>query len=281
MQTPHIRLGKHYWVLSACFVALVAGGWLMLAPFALGYQNYGATWTPQAVNQFWVGLGVVLLAVAGIALTALDLRRDLRDAGILAAGVGRPPQTAPAGRPMVTTRPRPQTPYPPGMAGEAPMYAPGSYMAGRAPIPEASQMPGTASMQPAPGTVGPPQLSSTPSGRPAYQAYQGQQLSRPAQPPAAAQVAPAAPGWNAYPPPARRPPPTPSRPVFQGPQEQPPAQPAPTQSAPPGTQPPRYDFDQAMMLLAQSLAQEMAERQRGSKSEGTEEPKAMEGSGAR
>ncbi|HET8628502.1 MAG TPA: hypothetical protein VFL91_13860 [Thermomicrobiales bacterium] len=100
-----VNLGKHYWVLAVGLVTLLIGAWLMIAPFALGYQPYGAGWADATLNDFWFGLGVVLVSLAGLVLFALALLGDLR-----AAGVVRP-------------RPRPQ-PVARRAAPEAPTAAP-------------------------------------------------------------------------------------------------------------------------------------------------------------
>ncbi|MBF6591530.1 MAG: hypothetical protein IVW57_13520 [Ktedonobacterales bacterium] len=83
MDVSHLRLDRYLWPLAACLVALLAGGWLMLAPFALGYQGYGAGWVTQTSNQFWVGLGVVLVAIVALALFAFSLVSGLLDAGVI------------------------------------------------------------------------------------------------------------------------------------------------------------------------------------------------------
>jgi hypothetical protein len=80
-------LAKHGWALGTCVVTLLAGAWLMLAPFALGYQGYGASWSTQTINQFWLGLGVVVFSALGLALFAIALASELREAGVL----GGPP----------------------------------------------------------------------------------------------------------------------------------------------------------------------------------------------
>ncbi len=66
-------------------VVLFAGGWLMLAPFALGYQPEGAEWADATVVDFWSGLGLAVLAfVVGLVLVG-DLVGRLRAAGAIAA----------------------------------------------------------------------------------------------------------------------------------------------------------------------------------------------------
>ena len=66
-------------------VAGLTGGWLVLAPWALGQQG-GSDWTTVTRNEFGSGLGLIVLAVAGIAIVAVQMVRTLREAGALAPG---------------------------------------------------------------------------------------------------------------------------------------------------------------------------------------------------
>lgn len=71
----------------------MAGGWLVLAPWALGEQGVG-DWTTVTRNEFGTGLG--LIALAGLALLVVTVQsvRSLREVGVRA-----PPRPArsPAG----------------------------------------------------------------------------------------------------------------------------------------------------------------------------------------
>ncbi|HEY7201697.1 MAG TPA: hypothetical protein VIC57_15855 [Candidatus Dormibacteraeota bacterium] len=69
--------------LGWAIVAGLAGGWLVLAPWALGTQGAG-DWTTVTRNQVFSGAGLIALALAGIAIVALQSIRSLRDAGVLA-----------------------------------------------------------------------------------------------------------------------------------------------------------------------------------------------------
>jgi hypothetical protein len=69
----------------------LAGGWLMLSPWALGEQASGS-WTPVTQTEFFTGLGLVVLSLLGLVLVALQALQGLRQAGVIA---GRP--SAPAG----------------------------------------------------------------------------------------------------------------------------------------------------------------------------------------
>jgi hypothetical protein len=93
MTKTNIRLDRHLWGLGVSLITLLIGGWLMLAPFALGYQHYGASWVNQTENDFWLGLGIVIVSVAGIALFVASLMSALRTIGVIRP---RPRLTAPA-----------------------------------------------------------------------------------------------------------------------------------------------------------------------------------------
>ena len=73
-------------VLGASWALAVglAGGWLMLSPWALGEQPSGGNWTSVTQTQFFTGLGLVVLSVLGLALVALHAVQGLRQAGVLA-----------------------------------------------------------------------------------------------------------------------------------------------------------------------------------------------------
>ena len=76
-------IGKHVCGMVASLLILVAGGWLILAPFALGYQPYGANWVDQTTNNFVVGICVAAVALISFALFFVSLLGSLRAAGIL------------------------------------------------------------------------------------------------------------------------------------------------------------------------------------------------------
>ncbi|TMC06364.1 MAG: hypothetical protein E6J41_19055 [Chloroflexi bacterium] len=65
------------------FVAGLAGGWLVLAPWALGVQGSG-DWTTVTRTEVATGAGLVVLAVAGIVVVAVQSVRTLRESGVLA-----------------------------------------------------------------------------------------------------------------------------------------------------------------------------------------------------
>lgn len=85
MQTTRLSFSKYIWGMVASLIIFLAGGWLILAPFALGYQPYGASWDSQTTNDFVTGIPVAVVALVSFAFFFLSLLGALRAAGILAA----------------------------------------------------------------------------------------------------------------------------------------------------------------------------------------------------
>src|SRR5437868_15210546 len=85
MQTTRPSIGKYVCGIAASLIIFLAGGWLVLAPFALGYQPYGADWVSQTTNDFATGIPVAVVALLSFAFFFLSLLGALRAAGILAA----------------------------------------------------------------------------------------------------------------------------------------------------------------------------------------------------
>jgi hypothetical protein len=83
MQTTRFTLSKYICGMVASLIVFLAGGWLILAPFALGYQPYGADWTSQTTNDFATGIPVAVVALVSFAFFFLSLLGTLRAAGIL------------------------------------------------------------------------------------------------------------------------------------------------------------------------------------------------------
>ena len=77
---------------GALLGALV-GAWLMLAPFALAYQNSGADWADPTYVDFWTGLPLLIVSVVGLILYVSGLVEELRRRGIM-----RRPYAEPAGQ---------------------------------------------------------------------------------------------------------------------------------------------------------------------------------------
>lgn len=85
MSTTRPSPGKYIYGMVASLIILLAGGWLILAPFALGYQPYGASWVSQTTNDFVVGICVAVVALISFALFFFSLLGSLRAAGVIAA----------------------------------------------------------------------------------------------------------------------------------------------------------------------------------------------------
>lgn len=93
MSVTRPSLGKYICGMVASLAVFLAGGWLILAPFALGYQPYGADWVSQTTNDFVVGICVAVVALISFALFFFSLLGSLRASGVIAA---RPRQAVPA-----------------------------------------------------------------------------------------------------------------------------------------------------------------------------------------
>jgi hypothetical protein len=104
MNTTRPTIGKYIWGMAASLIILLAGGWLILAPFALGYQPYGADWVSQTTNSFVMGICVAVVALISFALFFSSLLRSLRVAGVLTAPT-RPVAQAPAPDQVQATMP--------------------------------------------------------------------------------------------------------------------------------------------------------------------------------
>ncbi len=73
-------------------LGLLGGLWLMLAPFAQGYQLSGANWADATKADFWTGIALVIISVGGIVLYTLALVEELRSRGIIERRVKPQPQ---------------------------------------------------------------------------------------------------------------------------------------------------------------------------------------------
>jgi hypothetical protein len=85
MTTARPSLGKYLVGMAASLIIFLAGGWLIPAPFALGYQPYGADWVSQTTNDFVVGICVAVVALVGFGFFFSSLLGSLRTVGVLAA----------------------------------------------------------------------------------------------------------------------------------------------------------------------------------------------------
>ena len=62
---------------------MLAGAWLMLAPFALAYQPSGAAWADPTYTDFWSGLAILVVSLIGLLMYVLGLVEELRRRGII------------------------------------------------------------------------------------------------------------------------------------------------------------------------------------------------------
>jgi len=85
MKTTRSSLGKYVCGMAASLIIFLAGGWLILAPFALGYQPYGADWVSQTTNSFILGICVAVVALVAFFLFFFSLLGSLRATGVLVA----------------------------------------------------------------------------------------------------------------------------------------------------------------------------------------------------
>ena len=83
MQTTRSSLSKYVCGMAASLIIFLAGGWLILAPFALGYQPYGTDWVSQTTNSFVLGICVAVVALISFALFFYSLLGSLRATGVL------------------------------------------------------------------------------------------------------------------------------------------------------------------------------------------------------
>ncbi|MEU0566524.1 hypothetical protein ABZ297_14170 [Nonomuraea sp. NPDC005983] len=83
----------------AAALALIAGLWLMIAPFALGTQPENADWTDPTISEFFTGLGVAVVGLVGVAAFVAAIHEELVARGLVTVRERRPepePEPAPA-----------------------------------------------------------------------------------------------------------------------------------------------------------------------------------------
>ena len=68
--------------LGWALVTGLAGGWLIVAPWALGEQG-GGDWTTVTRNEVFTGLALIALAVLAAVVVAAQTVRSLREAGMI------------------------------------------------------------------------------------------------------------------------------------------------------------------------------------------------------
>jgi hypothetical protein len=94
MQTTRPSIGKYVCGMAASLIIFLAGGWLILAPFALGYQPYNASWVSQTTNDFATGIPVAVVALIAFTFFFMSLTRSLAAAGVVVAQPKAQPQAA-------------------------------------------------------------------------------------------------------------------------------------------------------------------------------------------
>ncbi|MFB4269296.1 hypothetical protein [Nonomuraea sp. GTA35] len=67
----------------AAALAVLAGLWLMIAPFALGTQPEGADWTNATQSEFFAGLGVAVVGLVGAIAFVLAVHEELVVRGLV------------------------------------------------------------------------------------------------------------------------------------------------------------------------------------------------------
>jgi hypothetical protein len=75
--------------LTWALVVGLAGGWLILSPWAVGQQPTSGDWTAVTNAQVRTGAALLLLAVIGLVLAIVEGVSVLREAGVLAPRVQR------------------------------------------------------------------------------------------------------------------------------------------------------------------------------------------------
>jgi hypothetical protein len=76
--------------LAWSLVTGLAGGWLILSPWAVGQQPGSGDWTSVTTAQVRTGAALIVLAVIGLILAILEGVSVLREAGVLAPRAAAP-----------------------------------------------------------------------------------------------------------------------------------------------------------------------------------------------
>jgi hypothetical protein len=79
---------------------VLGGAWLILAPFALGYQPESAAWADATKVDVFTGIGILVLGLVSVAAFAAGLAATLRAEGALPSRVRR---AAPPPEPVEAT----------------------------------------------------------------------------------------------------------------------------------------------------------------------------------
>jgi len=80
-----LRLGRHLSAFAATAVSLLAGIWLLVAPWVLDYPQPSGGWGRPTLIDFWTGVGVVAVSSATLILYAATLSGAMRRMGVVPA----------------------------------------------------------------------------------------------------------------------------------------------------------------------------------------------------
>jgi hypothetical protein len=91
-------------VIATLWALLVglAGGWLVLSPWALGLQTGGSGWADATKSEVGTGLFLVLVALIGLAVVVGDVLARFREVGLIR------PRPAPEPEPAVVPQTSPE-----------------------------------------------------------------------------------------------------------------------------------------------------------------------------
>lgn len=67
----------------ASVLVLLAGAWLVLAPFALGTQPSGEDWVDATFVDVWTGIGLAVVGLVGVVAFAAALYQHLTERGLV------------------------------------------------------------------------------------------------------------------------------------------------------------------------------------------------------
>ncbi len=81
--------GKDKVAVTALVVVLLAGGWLVVAPFVVGFQAVGAHWTTLTRVDLWLGGGLLGLGFVALVTYVIAGLRELHVRALRVEGLGR------------------------------------------------------------------------------------------------------------------------------------------------------------------------------------------------